>query len=235
MKRFERLAEAAAPDGTRLVLFRHDGDYLIHVNGVELMSTRRHQSEDLLAELACAPLAAAPAPRVLIGGLGLGFTLRTALRLLPTDAEVVVAELVEEVIDWNAGEAFGISADALRDPRVRLVHGDVAGPLAAPGTGYDAIMLDVDNGAEALTTKGNAALYDDAGIAAAIAALRPGGRVAYWSATLDPAFARAMRRAGLEVQEVPSRAHGGKGARHAIYVGTRVPRRVGVTPPPTPG
>ncbi len=232
MKRFERLAEATSPDGSRLVLFRHDGDYLIHVNGVELMSTRRHESEDLLAALACAPLAEAPAPRVLIGGLGLGFTLRAALRHLPGDARVVVAELVESVIRWNADPAFALSGDALADPRAQLVHGDVAALLAAPAGGYDAIMLDVDNGAEALTTARNAGLYDDAGILAAVAALRPGGRVAYWSATLDPAFARAMRRAGLEVEEVPARAHGGKGAHHAIYLGRRGAR---VTPPPAPG
>lgn len=234
MKRFERLDEATAPDGTRLVLFRHDGDYLIHVNGVELMSTRRHQSEDLLAELACAPFAAAPAPRVLIGGLGLGFTLRAALRLLPPGAEVVVAELVDAVIRWNADPALAISADTLGDPRVRLVHGDVGALLAAPGDAFDAIMLDVDNGAEALTTAGNAALYDDAGIRAAVNALRPGGRVAYWSATLDRAFARAMRRAGLEVEEVPSRAHGGKGAHHAIYLGRRSQGDAALTPPAAP-
>lgn len=235
MKRFERLAEATAPDGTSLVLFRHDGDYLIHVNGVELMSTRRHESEDLLAALVCAPLASAPAPHVLIGGLGLGFTLRAALRHLPAGARVVVAELVESVIRWNTDPAFALSVDALGDPRVQLVHDDVAALLTAPDDGYDAIMLDVDNGAEALTTSGNAALYDDAGIRAAVAALRPGGRVAYWSATLDPTFARAMRRAGLEVQEVPTRAHGGKGAHHAIYVGTRPVRDAGLTPPAAPG
>ncbi|HEY0995255.1 MAG TPA: hypothetical protein VGD77_04650 [Gemmatimonadaceae bacterium] len=234
MKRFERLDEATAPDGTRLVLFRHDGAYLIHVNGLELMSTRRHQSEDLLAEVACAPLTDVPAPRVLIGGLGLGFTLRAALRLLPPGADVVVAELVESVIRWNADPDLAISTEALRDARVRLVHGDVAALLAAPAEGYDAIMLDVDNGAEALTTAANAALYDDAGIRAAIAALRPGGRVAYWSATLDPAFARAMRRAGLEVEEIATRAHGGKGAHHAIYLGRRSAGAGALTSPALP-
>ena len=125
MKRHERLGEARTPNGTLIALYRHDGAYLIRADGVELMSTRRHLSEDRLAEVACAPLRQAARARVLIGGLGLGFTLREALRQLREDAEVVVAELLAEVIAWNANPAYGLSADAMSDPRVRIVHDDV--------------------------------------------------------------------------------------------------------------
>ena len=125
MKRHERLGEARTPNGTLIELYRHDGAYLIRADGVELMSTRRHLSEDRLAEVACAPLREVPRARVLIGGLGLGFTLRAALRELRQDAEVVVAELLAEVIAWNQDPAYGLSDEAMRDPRVRVVHDDV--------------------------------------------------------------------------------------------------------------
>ena len=131
MKRFERLGEARTPKGATITLFRHDGAYLIYADGVELMTTRRHLSEDRLAEVACAPLAEVPGVRVLIGGLGLGFTLREALRHLRADAEVVVAELLGEVIAWNADPRWDISAGALRDPRVRMVQDDVVNVLRA--------------------------------------------------------------------------------------------------------
>jgi spermidine synthase len=223
VKKFERLDEATAPDGTVLTLCRHDGAYFIRVNGVELMSTRRHRSEDRLAELVCAPLRERPGACVLIGGLGLGFTLRAALRTLAADAQVVVAELVEAVIRWNAEPAYALADDALADPRVRVRHDDVARLLAASPGAFDGIMLDVDNGAEALTAAGNARLYQAAGIRTAVAALRPGGRLAYWSAAADPAFADALRRAGLAVETVAERAHAGGGTRHVLYVARRAP------------
>ena len=218
MKKLERLAEALAPDGSILTLTRHDRDYAIRVNGVDLMSTRRHASEDALAEVACAPLGARVGARVLIGGLGLGFTLKAALRLLPSDAHVVVAEIVEAVIDWNRATDYAISVDALRDERVSLRHADVADVLRDSVGQFDAIMLDVDNGAEALTTAGNARLYTDAGVRLAAAALRPVGRVVYWSAQADPAFQKMLRRAGLAVDAVTVRAHGGSGTRHTLLV-----------------
>lgn len=218
VKKLERLAEALAPDGSILTLTRHDRDYAIRVDGVDLMSTRRHASEDALAEIACAPLGAAAGARVLIGGLGLGFALKAALRLLPPDAHVVVAEIVAAVIDWNRNPEYALAADALRDERVDLRHADVADVLR-DGTGqFDTIMLDVDNGAEALTTAGNAHLYSDAGIRLTVAALRPGGRVVYWSAQADPAFEKSLRRAGLGVEAVKVRAHHGSGARHTLLV-----------------
>lgn len=221
MKRFERLDEATAPDGTALVLCRHDGAYVIRVDGVELMSTRRHHSEDRLAELVCAPLRGVAGARVLIGGLGLGFTLRAALRTLGDDAHVLVVELVEAVIHWNEQPAYDLAGSALRDPRVAVRHDDVAHVLAASPGAFDGIMLDVDNGAEALTTAGNARLYRDAGIRTAAAALRPGGRLAYWSAGADAAFADALRRAGLTVEATGARAHATVGSRHTLYVARR--------------
>jgi spermidine synthase len=228
VKPFERLGEATAPDGTVLALYRHDGDYVMRVNGVELMSTRRHASEDALAAVACGPVAGRAGARVLVGGLGFGFTLRAALALLAADARVVVAELLAEVIAWNRNPEYPLAAAALDDPRVELRHADVARVLAESPGAFDAIMLDVDNGADPLTTSANARLYREAGIARAAAALRPGGRLAYWSAHEDPAFARALRRAGLavEVTTAPAHAAGGRGRgghRHALLVAHRAP------------
>lgn len=221
MKRVERLGEAVAPDGSVLVLYRHDRDYVIRVDGQELMSTRRHHSEDVLAERVCAPLREHAEARVLIGGLGLGFTLRAALRSLGPDARVVVVEIVEEVIRWNQNPEYALGADALRDPRVDLRHDDVANVLQASAGGFDAIMLDVDNGAAALTTRGNAGLYRAQGIRRAAAALRPGGRLAYWSAGEDPAFEAALRREGLSVEVIRVRAHPGLRAWHTILLARR--------------
>jgi len=226
MKRVERLGEAIAPDGRVLVLYRHDRDYVIRVDGHELMSTRRHHSEDVLAERACEPLRERADAHVLIGGLGLGFTLRAALGSLAPDAKVVVAEIVDEVIRWNRNPEYALAADALADARVDVRHNDVANVLRASPGAFDAIMLDVDNGAEALTTRGNAALYRAEGIRQAAAALRPGGRLAYWSATEDAAFEAALRRAGLAVEIVRARAHPGLRTRHTIFV-ARARGRIG--------
>jgi spermidine synthase len=221
VKRIERLGEAATPDGAVLKLYRHDGAYAISVDGQELMSTRRHHSEDVLAERVCLPLREAAGARVLIGGLGLGFTLRAALRSLAPDAKVVVAEIVEEVIRWNRNPEYALSADALADPRVDLRHDDVANVLAAEPGGFDGIMLDVDTGAAALTTKGNAGLYRAQGIRRAAAALRPGGRMAYWSAVDDPAFEKALRREKLEVEVTRARVHPSLKSWHTIFVARR--------------
>ena len=219
MKPTEKLGEAVAPDGTVLTLLRHDGAYSIRVAGVELMSTRRHHSEDRLAELVCAPLADVAGARVLIGGLGLGFTLRAALRVLPTDAHVVVAELLDDVIAWNRNPAWPLGADALADPRVELRHADVADVLREGRGTFDGVMLDVDNGAEAMTSAQNAGLYGRAGIRLAVDALRRGGRVAWWSAGDDRAFEDLLRRAKLVLHIDRPRAHVGSGGKHTIYVG----------------
>lgn len=218
MKPVERLGEALTPDGTRLELLRHDGAYLIRADGVELMSTRRHLSEDRLAEIACAPLAGVPGARVLIGGLGLGFTLRSALRHLGPDAEVVVAELMAEVIAWNANPDYALSARAMRDPRVSVVHDDVFRVLAANPGRYDAVMLDTDNGPEAMIMSENAQLYAMHGIGLTVAALRAPGMIAYWSVGDDPRFVDALQRARLRVETLRVRAHDTAGPMHTLYV-----------------
>jgi spermidine synthase len=224
MKKLERLAEATTPDGVVLTLCRHDRDYFIRAGGEMLMSSRQHHSEDRLAELVCEPLREQPGARVLIGGLGLGYTLRAALRTLAADADVLVVELVEAVISWHFNPDYDLAAAELADPRVTLRRADVGRTLAQSRGLFDGIMLDVDNGAEALTSAGNRRLYRDAGIRAAAAALRPGGRVAYWSAEPDPAFVTALRRAGLHVEEVAVRAHATARPRHMIYVARRARR-----------
>lgn len=218
MKPFRRLGEAVAPDGSVLALFEHDGAYVIRVNGVELMSTRRHNSEDALADLVCLPLQHRHGARVLIGGLGLGFTLKAALRVLPSDAHVVVSEIVGEVIDWNRNPDYPLASDALCDPRVELCHDDVAHVLQRYPEAFDAIMLDVDNGADPLTTSGNARLYGPVGIHLAVAALRPAGRLAYWSAVDDRSFEGALRHAGLTVNVSHVRAHTTSGPWHTLFV-----------------
>lgn len=219
MKPYQRLAEATAPDGTVLTLYRHDGAYLLRAGTIELMSTRRSFSEERLGTLACEPLATVRGAAVLIGGLGFGFTLKAALRTLAPDAEVVVAELLPEVIAWNENAEYALAGDALHDPRVTLEQDDVARILRRDRSAYDAILLDVDNGAEAFTTVGNGALYGDAGIGLAMAALRPEGVLAYWSATPEPAFEARLRQAGLIVHAERARAYGTGGPAHTIILG----------------
>ena len=218
MKKLERLDEATTPDGTILTLFRHDGAYSIRVDGVELMSTRRHHSEEKLAELVCEPLRERRGARVLIGGLGFGFTLKAALRSLASDAKVVVAELVAGVIAWNKNPDYDLAGSALLDARVDLRQDDVAHVLKRSRGQFDAIMLDVDNGAEAMTHEGNAQLYRYTGIVMAAAALRPGGRLAYWSAKGDSAFEESLRDVGLEVEVRTVRAHATSGTWHTLYL-----------------
>jgi spermidine synthase len=220
MKPFERLGEARTPNGTLIALYRHDGAYLLRADGVELMSTRRHLSEDRLAEVACAPLAQAPRARVLIGGLGLGFTLRAALRQLREDAEIVVAELLPEVIAWNADPRYGLSLAAMGDPRVLVVEDDVIDVLRAASGAFDAIMLDTDNGPDGMLMLENTPLYSTRGIADTVAALRAGGSIVYWSVGDDPGFAGALRSAGLAVRTLTVRAHSTAGPMHTLYVAT---------------
>ena len=227
MKPLERLGEARTPNGTLIALFRHDGAYLIRADGVELMSTRRHLSEDRLAEVACAPLRDVAGARVLIGGLGLGFTLRAALRVLSDDAEVVVAEFMAEVIAWNANAEYDLSADAMRDPRVHIVHDDVVNVLQANPGGFNAIMLDTDNGPDGMLMSESARLYDARGIGTTVAALRTGGAIAYWSVGDNPRFVDALQRAGLAVTALRVRAHHTSGPMHTLYVAT--PRKLGIT------
>ena len=220
MKPYEKLGESRTPNGTVLALYRHDGAYLLRADGVELMSTRRHLSEDRLAEVACRPLKDRAEARVLIGGLGLGFTLRAALRELSGSAEVVVAELVAEVIEWNRNPSYNISAEAMNDPRTRIVRDDVVNVLRENTASFDTIMLDTDNGADGMLMSENARLYSAQGIALTVAALRPGGSIAYWSVSDDPRFVDALKRAKLTVEKLRVRAHDTAGPMHTLYTAT---------------
>lgn len=202
-------------------LFRHGRDFMIVLGRNELMSTRMSGSEEALATLACARIEGVIHPHLLVGGYGMGFTLRAALRVLPATARVIVVELVPEIIEWARGPMADIAAGCLDDPRVGLVQGDVAATIAARRGEYDAIVLDVDNGPDGLVRAGNDALYSASGLRAARAALRPGGVLAIWSAAPDPAFARRLKNAGFRVDEVGVSARSnGTGARHVIWFAT---------------
>jgi spermidine synthase len=220
VKPIERLGRAHTPDGTLLELLRHDGAYLIRADGVELMSTRRHLSEDQLADVACEGLRNKSGVRVLIGGLGLGFTLRAALKILPADAHVIVAELVQEVVDWNANEEYALSAEAMKDPRVRIIRDDVVNVIAQHPGSFDAIMLDTDNGPGGQIMSENTRLYVERGIRLTMAAMRPGANVTYWSVDDDKPFVGALQRAGLRVRTLHVRAHTTAGPMHVLYHAT---------------
>ncbi len=215
----ELIATAKVPGGGEdLRLFRRGGDFMIVLDRNELMSTRMSGSEEALATLSCERLAGRSAPHMLIGGYGMGFTLRAALGLLDAGAEVTVAELVPDIIDWARGPMAALTAGCLDDPRVRLVQQDVAVVIADAERRYDAILLDVDNGPDGLTRAANDRLYSPAGLAAARRALTPGGWLAIWSAAPDPAFTRRLVQAGFATDEVVVRARSnGKGPRHVIW------------------
>jgi spermidine synthase len=221
MKPTRLLDRAVTPDGTPLTLHEHDGTLSIRVGGVELMSTRQHHSEERMAELACAGLRDRKRAAVLIGGLGLGFTLRETLRHVAADATVVVAELVPAVIVWNRNPDYRLAADVIDDPRVEIVVGDVAEVLGESRGRFDSIMLDVDNGASGLTSAANEGLYGQTGLGAARAALKPRGRLAVWSASPDHRFVADMEEAGFAVEVVKARTHPTGGSWNSIFMGTR--------------
>jgi len=219
MKRWTTVDTVLTPEGKTVSLHEHDGSYSIRVEGAELMSTRRHASEERLAELACAHAAGIRAARVLIGGLGFGFTLRAALAVLPADSVVVVAEIMTAVVDWNRNPAFPLAADAMADRRVTVLRTDVGDVIRESPGGFDSIVMDVDNGPAALSADGNSRLYDSHGLQLTRAALRRGGCVAFWSAARDMAFEKSMARAGFMVAVHCCRAHGSSGRRHTIFLG----------------
>ncbi|HLD66624.1 MAG TPA: hypothetical protein VJA19_11305 [Pseudomonas sp.] len=222
MKRFVLLDTVPIPgEGGALCLFEYGEDFVIKIaggDGGQLMNTRMHGSEDALAAIPCKKIAGRPQPRVLIGGLGMGFTLASALLHLGANAEVAVAELVPGVVEWNRGPLGAKSGYPLLDPRTRLLQGDVAKVLQAETQAYDAIMLDVDNGPEGLTQRGNSWLYSMAGLQNCHRALRPKGILAVWSASADRQFSERVRKAGFKVEEVQVYAHGNKGTRHTIWI-----------------
>jgi len=209
-------------NGGELRLYQRGDEFSIKLSGRgELMSSRVHGSEDALAEQTCARLAPRGAPRLLIGGLGMGFTLAAALRHLGAQGRVEVAELVPAVVAWNRGPLGAAAGHPLRDPRVSVHAGDVARVLKAGQPVYDAILLDVDNGPEGLTRRENDWLYGMDGLNAACASLCPGGVLAVWSAGPDREFLQRLRKVGFAVEELRVRARGSKGARHIIWFARR--------------
>ena len=222
VKSWNLIEKALTPDGKELTLHEHDGSYYIRLDGQPLMSTRQHTSEEKLGELACAHVKGKRAARVLIGGLGFGFTLRAALAVLAPDAAVVVAELLAQVIEWNRNSALPLASDAIADPRVRVVQQDVGELIRVARHKFDSIILDVDNGPAPLSAPRNRRLYELAGLQQMRAALRPGGCVAFWSAGPDAAFADLMARAGFTVEIQRARARGHSGATHTIFVGRAI-------------
>lgn len=214
------LGTAQIPGGGELRLMQRGQDYSIMSGTIELMNSRLYGSEVALFTLAWARAGAPGAPRVLIGGLGMGFTLRAALAGLPADAEIVVAELVPEVIAWAHGPLAPLYGDSLADPRARIVQGDVADRLAEARPPYDLILMDVDNGPDGLNRDANDSLYSLHGLTNLKRAVRPGGIVAVWSAAPDDKFARRFAHAGFTVTEHKVGASpSGKGPRHVIWVG----------------
>jgi spermidine synthase len=210
-------------NGGELRLYQRGDEFSIMVVGQgELMNSRVHGSEDALAELGCARLVDCAEPRLLIGGLGMGFTLAAALRYVGEQAQVMVAELVPAVIEWNRGPLGKHAGYPLEDPRVTVRGGDVARILRSGQQTFDAILLDVDNGPEGLTRKQNDWLCSADGLNAAYAALRLQGVLAVWSAGPARDFLQRLQKAGFEVEEVRVRAHGSKGARHVIWFARRV-------------
>ncbi|WP_226895087.1 spermine synthase [Luteolibacter marinus] len=218
MKVTTTLASCHTPDGALMVLQEHDGQYFLKIGGVQLMSTTASASEQTMAELACAAMPARP--RILIGGLGFGFTLKRVLELCPPDAVVEVAELLQEVIDWNREHLASVNGTLLDDPRVTVHLRDVHDLL---GSGrYHAILLDVDNSPDPLVQRGNARLYDRGGISRVKSALHPGGRVVYWSANRDRAFARSLERSFKKVECVGAKAYPqAKKFTHTLFVADR--------------
>lgn len=222
MKPRELIATAKVPGGVELRLVRHGDDHMIMVDNNELMSSRVGGSEEALATMTCDRLRKSVAPHLLIGGYGMGFTLRAALAMLAANAKVTVAELVPEIIVWARGPMAALTAGCLDDPRVRLLAGDVAAAITSATNRYDAILLDVDNGPSGLVRAANDGLYSVNGLSAAMAALRPGGILAIWSAAPDAAFTKRLKHANFSVEEITVRARSnGKGPRHTIWFARR--------------
>jgi spermidine synthase len=220
MKPWELLDTTTVPgEGSDLRLYRRDTEYSIRTGNIELMNSRVHGSEDALAELACQRISDRPQLHLLIGGLGMGYTLAAALRQLGPEAKVTIAELIPAVVTWNHGVLSALAGNPLNDPRVTIHEGDVGQLIRAQHSHYDAILLDVDNGPEGLTRKENNTLYSPAGLNATAVALKPGGIFGVWSISPDQAFTKKLQRAGFAVEEIRVRAHGNRGAKHMIWLG----------------
>lgn len=222
MKRWELLGRTRTPEGEDMTLMRQDTEYVILASGKSLMSSRMHGSEEALATIGCRRLRSVDAPSVLVGGLGMGFTLRATLDLLPSDACVVVAELVPAVVEWHRGPLGPLAGHPLKDRRVHVEVRDVAATLRTSREAFDAVLLDVDNGPSAFTASSNGGLYDDRGLAAARAALKPDGTLAIWSAREDRKFEQRLRYGGFSVTVERMRARLAKGGpKHTVFVAVK--------------
>jgi spermidine synthase len=219
MQPLETIDRATTSDGKELTLLRRGADYHIKIDNQALMSSRTHGSEEALARLALARLGQVEAPRILVGGLGMGFTLRAVLDTVPKSANVMVAEILPAVIAWNRKELAHLAGSPLEDPRVAVVERDVAEIIAAGPSAFDAVLLDVDNGPAALTVAENERLYGPTGLASIHRCLRSGGVLGVWSADPDKAFERRLAKAGFKVstENVPAR-RSGKGPKHTIFI-----------------
>lgn len=216
-----QLDSAKTGDGAQeLRLKRRGSEFSIMLGTNELMNSRLSGSEEALAKLSCQKIAGHRQPRILIGGLGMGFTLRAALAELGSDAGIVVAELVPAVVAWARGPMAEVFGGCLDDPRVTVQETDVGDPIRSEPSRWDAILLDVDNGPEGIVHKRNDALYSLTGLKAARTALKPGGVLAVWSQGPDSGFTRRLKQAGFVVEEVATRANGKRGARHVIWIAT---------------
>ncbi len=233
MKPFRNLAQTRTSDGSQFSLHEHDGDFFLKLNGRQLMSTTSTVSELLLAELPCNGLRGRAEACVLIGGLGLGFSLRRVLELVGKHATVQVAELLPEVVAWNREFLGKVNGALLDDPRVQVIVGDVFEVIRRAGkASYDAILLDVDNGPTSFVQPKNSRLYDRHGFNLITRALKPGGKVAFWSACEERGFVNSLERAGFKTEAVPAKAHErAKRAAHVIYLAERhAPPEPGVPP-----
>jgi spermidine synthase len=219
---WQLLDRAAVPETReKICLYRRGDDFQIRVEGYELMNSRLHASEEALAELACARIAGRRRPRLLIGGLGMGFTTAATLRRLPPQSHVLVAELVPAVVEWNRGPLAHLAGHPLDDSRVIVCEGDVGGILRGGPGAYNAILLDVDNGPEGFTSTRNDRLYSPDGILEAWRALRANGVLAVWSSSPDSRYSRRLREAGFQVEQVSVRAGPRGGGRRIIWLAQR--------------
>ncbi len=218
-----KLLDSASDHGSSMRLYQRGDEFSIRVDKCgELMNSRLHNSEDVLAELACAHLTARASPHVLVGGLGMGFTLRAALSHVGPRAHVVVSELMPAVVRWNREYLGTLAGYPLNDERVLVLEQDVARVMQEHRKAFDAIMLDVDNGPDAFTRDDNDALYGFRGLNNAYEALKPGGVLTVWSAAPDTAFTQRMMKVGFDVEQRRVRAHASqRGNRHTIWIGIR--------------
>jgi len=223
-----QIDSAPVPDGTQELRLKQRGTEFSIMHGTnELMNSRLSGSEEALARLSCARIAARNQPRILIGGLGMGFTLRAALAEVSGDASITVAELVPAVIAWARGPMAELFGGCLDDPRVSVREADVGQVIRSDALTWDAILLDVDNGPQGIVHKANDTLYGAAGLSAARAALKPGGVLAVWSQGPDAGFSRRLKQAGFAVEEIKARANGKRGARHVIWIAAAAAQRQG--------